>query len=136
MCFGTSSGKLSQLAHYGPLGAISLILWMYVRLLFVKSNYTFFFFKCRTISAFHCLIQWYPPDHKDPLSVINFLIFWLWPVVIFYNYFRAVFVGPGIYLYREKKFFLFVLVFFIGFVPKGWKPVNQEHEKFLQYCKI
>jgi hypothetical protein len=51
----------------------------------------------RTISAFHCLIQWFPPHDKDPLSVINFLIFWIWPVVIFYNYFRAIFVGPGEY---------------------------------------
>jgi hypothetical protein len=57
----------------------------------------------RTISAFHCLIQWFPPDNKDPLSVINFLIFWLWPVVIFYNYFRAIFVGPGMYRYIGKK---------------------------------
>lgn len=49
----------------------------------------------RTISAFHCLIQWFPPDTKDPLSIVNFLIFWLWPVIIFYNYFRAIFIGPG-----------------------------------------
>ncbi|CAF0936672.1 unnamed protein product [Rotaria sordida] len=98
MCFGTSSGQLNQLAHYGPIGAISLIIWI-------------------TTSGFHCLTQWFPPDSKDILSVINFLIFWIWPVVIFYNYFRAVFVGPG-------------------FVPKGWKPAKIEHEKYLQYCDV
>ncbi|CAF1075876.1 unnamed protein product [Adineta steineri] len=98
MCFGTSSGKLSQLAHYGPIGAIILIIWI-------------------TISGYHCLIQWFPPDIKDPLSIINFLIYWIWPVVIFYNYFRAIFVGPG-------------------FVPKGWRPANKEHEKYLQYCNV
>ena len=39
MCFGTSSGQLSQLAHYGPIGAIILIIWMYVmRFLLTKSN--------------------------------------------------------------------------------------------------
>ncbi|CAF1111142.1 unnamed protein product [Adineta ricciae] len=98
MCFGTSSGRLSQLAHYGPIGAIILIIWI-------------------TISGYHCLIQWYPPDIKDPLSIINFLIYWIWPVIIFYNYFRAIFVGPG-------------------FVPKGWKPANPEDEKYLQYCDV
>ncbi|CAF3817953.1 unnamed protein product [Rotaria magnacalcarata] len=98
MCFGTSSGKLSQLAHYGPIGAIILILWI-------------------TLTAFHCLTKWFPPESNDPLSVINFLIFWIWPVVIFYNYFRAIFVGPG-------------------FVPKGWRPEKVEHEKYLQYCDI
>jgi hypothetical protein len=96
MCFGTSSGTLSQLAHYGPIGAISLIVWMYVEFLSEKSD-KFFVVLFRTISAFNCLTQWYPPDIKDPLSVINFLIFWLWPVVIFYNYFRAIFVGPGMF---------------------------------------
>jgi hypothetical protein len=91
----------------------------------------------RTISAFHCLTQWYPPDSKDPLSIINFLIFWLWPVVIFYNYFRAIFVGPGMYLYYATRIhFLYVLIFIIGFIPKGWRPLNKEHEKYLQYCKI
>ncbi len=56
--------------------------------------------------------------------------------MIFYNYFRAVFVGPGMYLYQEEIFLLFILIFSIGFVPKGWKPLNKEHEKYLQYCKI
>jgi hypothetical protein len=28
MCFGTSSGTTRQLAHYGPIGAIFLIVWM------------------------------------------------------------------------------------------------------------
>ncbi len=92
-----------------------------------------FFLIFRTISAFHCLIQWFPPDVEDPLSVINFLIFWLWPVVIFYNYFRAIFVGPGKCLSRKEFIFN---IFILGFVPKGWRPANKEHEKYLQYCKI
>ena len=94
MCFGTSSGKLSQLAHYGPIGAIFLIVWMYERSLFLPIGHRLLL-AFRTISAFHCLIQWFPPDGKEPLSIVNFLIFWLWPVIIFYNYFRAIFIGPG-----------------------------------------
>ena len=25
---------------------------------------------------------------------------------------------------------------FLGFVPKGWRPANKEHESYLQYCML
>jgi hypothetical protein len=56
-----------------------------------------------TMNAFICLIQWFPLNSQDPLSIINFIIFWLWFVIIFYNYFRAVFLGPGLFLNTMHK---------------------------------
>jgi hypothetical protein len=38
MYVGTSSGKFTQLVHYGPIGAIFLILWMYVFVLIELTN--------------------------------------------------------------------------------------------------
>ena len=43
MCFGTSSGRINQLFHFGPLIAIFLILFI-------------------TFSGLHCLVQWWPPN--------------------------------------------------------------------------
>jgi palmitoyltransferase len=83
MCFGTSSGRLSQLCHFGPLIAIFLIVYI-------------------TSTGFICLIQWWPPD--TTAGQIHLAIYLMWPLIIFYNYFNAVFVGPG-------------------FVPKNWRPV-------------
>lgn len=84
MCFGTSSGKLSQLFHFGPIIAIFLISFI-------------------TWSGFQCLIQWWPPNTMA--SQIHLSIYLTWPLIIFYNYFNAVFLGPG-------------------FVPKNWRPVS------------
>jgi len=85
-----------------------------------------------TINAFNCLSKWFYPNLKDPLSILNFFIFWLWPMIIFYNYFRAIFLGPGLFLIIMNKSFS---IFIIGFVPKRWRPVIKEDEKYLQYCK-
>lgn len=129
MCYGTSSGRISQLFHFGPILAISIIV-------FISS------------CAFMCLFQWWPAKESDPLSILNMGCFLAWPLFIFYNYFNAVFLGPG-------------------FVPKDWKPVsfckfysytnfigvwltntndgqkilsafkeNKEDERKLQFCKI
>lgn len=64
-----------------------------------------------------CLFQWWPAKESDPLSILNMGCFLAWPLFIFYNYFNAVFLGPG-------------------FVPKDWKPENKEDERKLQFCKI
>lgn len=42
MCYGTSSGRLNQLLHFGPIIAIFLISFI-------------------TISGLQCLLQWWPP---------------------------------------------------------------------------
>ena len=118
MCFGTSSGRLSQLCHFGPIIAIFLISFI-------------------TYAGFVCLIQWWPP--VDLSGKINIIIYLTWPLIIFYNYFNAIFLGPG-------------------FVPLNWRPVsfckldidptknnqnfksllqkNKEDEAKLQFCKI
>lgn len=99
MCSGTSSGRLSQIFHFGPLIAIFLISFI-------------------TSLGFICLVQWWPADmNNDPLSVLHMSLYLTWPIIIFYNYFNAVFLGPG-------------------FVPYQWKPENKEAEAKLQYCKI
>ena len=84
MCYGTSSGRLSQLFHFGPIIAIFLISFI-------------------TYSGFVCLMQWWPPTTLA--SQIHLTIYLTWPVIIFYNYFNAVFLGPG-------------------FVPLNWRPVS------------
>ena len=87
MCSGTSSGRLSQIFHFGPLIAIFLISFI-------------------TSLGFICLVQWWPADmNNDPLSVLHMSLYLTWPIIIFYNYFNAVFLGPG-------------------FVPYQWKPVS------------
>ncbi|CAF0876321.1 unnamed protein product [Brachionus calyciflorus] len=96
MCFGTSSGRLSQLCHFGPLIAIFLISFI-------------------TYAGYLCLLQWWPP--LDSYAQIHLTIYLTWPLIIFYNYFNAVFLGPG-------------------FVPLNWRPPNKEDEKKLQFCKI
>lgn len=96
MCYGTSSGRLSQLLHFGPLIAIFLISFI-------------------TYCGYNCLIQWWPAN--TTYAKIHMMVYLTWPLLIFYNYFNAVFLGPG-------------------FVPKNWKPDNKKDEKKLQYCKI
>ena len=106
MCYGTSSGTLKQLLHFGPIIAIFLILFI-------------------TISGFHCLVQWWPVNttgglihaiiyctwwqNKKNISIkiidINIKFFNSRPILIFYNYFNSMFIGPG-------------------FVPKKWQPVS------------
>ncbi|CAF1174013.1 unnamed protein product [Adineta steineri] len=70
-----------------------------------------------TMNAFNCLMKWFPLNMKDPLSLINSFMFWSWFIIIFYNYFKTIFLGPG-------------------FLRKRWRPKNKEDEKYLQYCTI
>lgn len=48
---------------------------------------------------------------------MNFIMLINWTVMILYNYFNAMFAGPG-------------------FVPRGWKPENPQDSMYLQYCKV
>lgn len=96
MCFGTSSGRITQLLHFGPIIAIFLIVYI-------------------TASGYYCLHQWWPSS--TTYGFIHMCIYLTWPLIIFYNYFNAIFLGPG-------------------FVPKNWKPDNEEDCAKLQYCKI
>jgi hypothetical protein len=95
MCYGTSSGTLTQLIHFGPLIAIFLISYI-------------------TISGLYCLLLWWPPTTL--YSIIHLIIYCTWPIIIFYNYFNAIFLGPG-------------------FVPKNWKPVSVFNQLILVFIK-
>ncbi|MED6232328.1 hypothetical protein ATANTOWER_027792 [Ataeniobius toweri] len=61
-------------------------------------------------------IIWYWPLDTTGGS-INFIMLINWTVLILYNYFNAVFVGPG-------------------YIPVGWKPENQHNTQYLQYCRV
>lgn len=78
-------GTLWQVFHWGPLVALSVIF---------------------TISAvaMKCNAMWWPPFNSTG-GFIHLIIFLTWVTLTLYNYFMAMFKGPG-------------------FVPHGWKPVS------------
>ncbi|EDV25607.1 uncharacterized protein TRIADDRAFT_55884 [Trichoplax adhaerens] len=82
--------------HWGPLIAISVILAI-------------------TSSTIYCSLLWWPIHTQG--GIINLTLFLSWVVATFYNFFRAIHLGPG-------------------YVPEGWRPRKKSNEKFLQYCKI
>jgi len=61
-------------------------------------------------SSFMCLLEYCPVT--STAAVLNLLVFLLWNFLILYNFFLAVFVGPG-------------------YVPLGWKPVSTEYYVFI-----
>ncbi|XP_072051013.1 palmitoyltransferase ZDHHC6-like [Amphiura filiformis] len=94
MCFG----PLRRLCHWGPWVALFLIFYI-------------------TMVAIYCDLVMWPPTTNSYMSIINFIILSQWIFLILYNYFWAVFEGPG-------------------FVPKGWRPANKEDEQHLQFCRV
>jgi len=60
MCFGTSSGSLMQLLHFGPLIAIFLISYI-------------------TVIGFVNMLQWWPPNTLD--GQIHALIYCTWYIL-------------------------------------------------------
>jgi len=73
-----------RLLHWGPVLALSvtaIISW----------------------SSFICLLERWPIT--SPAAVLNLVMFFLWHILILYNFLLAIFVGPG-------------------YVPLGWKPVS------------
>ncbi|XP_022094898.1 palmitoyltransferase ZDHHC6-like [Acanthaster planci] len=94
MCFG----PLRRLCHWGPY--ITLFLVFYI-----------------TGMAILCDLFYWPPHTGSIFSIVHFGVLSSWIFFILYNYFHAVFYGPG-------------------FVPLGWKPEKPEDEKYLQYCHV
>ena len=56
-----------------------------------------------SLSSWMCLVEWWPVT--SVAALFNVVVFVLWHFLILYNFFLAVFVGPG-------------------YVPVGWKPVS------------
>ncbi|KAG9473332.1 hypothetical protein GDO78_018279 [Eleutherodactylus coqui] len=88
---------LRRLCHWGPLIALGVIII------------------CSIVAVLDSVLWYWPLD--SPGASLNFLTLINWTVMILYNYFNAMFVGPG-------------------FVPPGWKPENAQDCRFLQYCKV
>lgn len=78
--------EVKRLCHWGPIIALGVIAI------------------CSTMAMIDSVL-WYWPLHTTGGSM-NFIMLINWTVMILYNYFNAMFVGPG-------------------FVPLGWKPVRK-----------
>ncbi|XP_053164089.1 palmitoyltransferase ZDHHC6 isoform X3 [Hemicordylus capensis] len=89
--------ELKRLCHWGPIIALSVIAI------------------CSTMAMIDAVLWYWPLDTTG--GSINFIMLINWTVMILYNYFNAMFVGPG-------------------YVPIGWKPENSQDYMYLQYCKI
>jgi len=77
---------VSRLLHWGPALA-----------LFITAEISW--------SSFMCIVEYWPVT--STATLLNFLLYILLNILTFYNFFQAVFVGPG-------------------YVPLGWKPVSIE----------
>lgn len=78
--------EVRRLCHWGPVIALSVIAI------------------CSTMAILDSIIWYWPLDTTG--GSINFLMLINWTVLILYNYFNAMFVGPG-------------------YIPLGWKPVSE-----------
>lgn len=76
--------EVRRLCHWGPIIALSVIAI------------------CSTMAILDSIIWYWPLDTTG--GSINFIMLINWTVLILYNYFNAMFVGPG-------------------YIPLGWKPV-------------
>ena len=73
-----------RILHWGPLLALSVIAIISV---------------CGLI----CVVQWWPISTLG--GALNLALYLFWDVTTLYNFFNAIFIGPG-------------------HVPFGWKPVS------------
>lgn len=84
-----------RVLHWGPLLALSII-------------------TCITITTLHITLMWLPPLSSFS-AALNHLVFLTLVGSTLYNFFCAMFIGPG-------------------YVPPGWQPDDFEGLNSLQYC--
>ncbi|XP_078079431.1 palmitoyltransferase ZDHHC6 isoform X1 [Mustelus asterias] len=89
--------ELKRICHWGPIIALSVITI------------------CSSMAIIDSVLWYWPLDTTG--GSINFILLINWTVLILYNYFNAMFVGPG-------------------YVPIGWKPENPQDTMYLQDCRI
>lgn len=77
--------EVRRLCHWGPIIALSVIII------------------CSIMAVLDSILWYWPLDTTG--GSINFLMLINWTVLILYNYFNAMFVGPG-------------------YIPLGWRPVR------------
>ncbi|CAL8382376.1 palmitoyltransferase ZDHHC6 [Gadus morhua] len=89
--------EVRRLCHWGPVIALSVI------------------GICSTMAIFDSIIWYWPLDTTG--GSVNFIMLLNWTVLILYNYFNAMFVGPG-------------------YIPLDWKPDGQQESQYLQFCRV
>ncbi|KAL7856919.1 hypothetical protein SRHO_G00158180 [Serrasalmus rhombeus] len=89
--------EVRRLCHWGPIIALTVIA------------------VCSSMAILDSIIWYWPLDTTG--GSINFIMLINWTVLILYNYFNAMFVGPG-------------------YIPLGWKPENQQDTMYLQFCRV
>lgn len=77
--------EVRRLCHWGPLVALSVVI------------------VCSATAIADAVLWYWPLDTAG--GSVNFIMLLNWTVMILYNYFNAMFVGPG-------------------YVPLGWTPVS------------
>uniref|UniRef100_A0A8C9LAR1 Uncharacterized protein n=1 Tax=Pavo cristatus TaxID=9049 RepID=A0A8C9LAR1_PAVCR len=77
--------RVRRLCHWGPLVALSVVI------------------VCSATAIADAVLWYWPLDTAG--GSVNFIMLLNWTVMILYNYFNAMFVGPG-------------------YVPLGWTPVS------------
>ncbi|KAI1887197.1 hypothetical protein AGOR_G00203670 [Albula goreensis] len=89
--------EVKRLCHWGPVIALSVIAI------------------CSTMAILDSIIWYWPLDTTG--GSVNFIMLINWTVLILYNYFNAMFVGPG-------------------YIPLEWKPENSQDSVYLQFCRV
>ncbi|KAL2102512.1 hypothetical protein ACEWY4_001680 [Coilia grayii] len=89
--------EVRRLCHWGPMVALSVIAI------------------CSCMAVLDSIIWYWPLDTTS--GSINFIMLINWTVLILYNYFNAMFLGPG-------------------YIPLGWKPDNLQDTAYLQFCRL
>ncbi|MBN3293748.1 ZDHC6 Palmitoyltransferase, partial [Polypterus senegalus] len=89
--------ELKRLCHWGPIIALTVIAI------------------CSAMAILDSVLWYWPLDTTG--GSINFIMLINWTVLILYNYFNAMFVGPG-------------------FIPLEWKPDNIQDTMYLQFCRV
>ncbi|XP_074763846.1 palmitoyltransferase ZDHHC6 isoform X4 [Athene noctua] len=89
--------RARRLCHWGPLVALAVVA------------------VCSATAMADAALWYWPLDTAG--GSVNFIVLLNWTVMILYNYFSAMFVGPG-------------------YVPLGWTPEKSQDCMYLQYCKV
>jgi len=86
---------ITRIIHWGPLIALSII-------------------NCVTFTTLYLTAQWL--SFSDGIiAQINYMFYYFFIGTTLYNFFSAVFTGPG-------------------FVPRDWKPLDSNECQHLQFC--
>lgn len=89
--------EVRRLCHWGPVIALTVIA------------------VCSSMALLDSIIWYWPLDSTS--GSINFIMLINWTVLILYNYFNAMFVGPG-------------------YIPLQWRPEKHQDRMYLQFCRV